>query len=290
MRRRARLCPPPRLWPGLAALALSGALALAGAGPGAAAACRQALVLALDVSGSVDDTEYRLQLDGLAKALETPQVQQALFAMPGAAVSLAIFEWSGQSYQRVIQDWQAIDRPATLAAITRNLRLWSRSPAPEATSIGGALAFAGQMLARAPDCWKRTLDVSGDGKNNDWPLPQRIRKTPPLAQVTINALVIGAELLRNDDAGLGNIAELSAYFTHQVIQGPDAFVEVALGFENYSAAMARKLLKELQTAAIGSAPPSRVRPFSLRAGTPAPSSPGTRAPGSDQMQIAKAAP
>jgi len=78
------------------------------AGP-ACAACRQALVLGLDISGSVDDTEYRQQLDGLAGALAAPAVRAALLAMPGASVDVAVFEWSGPLNQRILLPWQPLD-------------------------------------------------------------------------------------------------------------------------------------------------------------------------------------
>jgi hypothetical protein len=240
----------------ICALVTLAALHLAAPALPAGAACRQALVMALDVSGSVDDVEYALQLQGLATAFEDPDVQRALFEQPGVPVFLAVFEWSGQRYQRIIIDWRALDSAAAVAEITDSLRGWARRPAPEATSIGGALLFASETLARAPVCWKRTVDVSGDGKNNDWPLPQRIRETAAYRGVTINALVIGSQLQRIGDSGPGDVAELSAYFSNQVIQGPDAFVEVALGFENYAAAMTRKVLRELETATLGALPRS----------------------------------
>ena len=213
----------------------------------AASACRLALAIALDVSGSVDQREYRLQLDGLADALVDPDVTAALFAMPGAPVSLAIYEWSSSDYQRLIQDWVIVGDQTVLDGLVARLRKWSREAAPEATGLGAAMGYGKALIDRGPSCWKATLDVSGDGKNNDWPTLRVMKRSGALAGMAINGLVIsrdGREVA--EDAG-----GLKAYFRAQVIQGPDAFVEVAIGFEDYARAMRRKLLRELATRPMG---------------------------------------
>ena len=153
-------------------------------------ACRQSLVLALDVSGSVDEREYVLQLEGVARALEDPAVRAALLDMPATPVALAIFEWSGGSYQRLIQDWISLGSANDIALVTTRLRVWQRSAAPETTALGAAMEFAVALQDRGPRCWRRVLDISGDGKNNDWPRPRTVRASGQLGDMTINALVI----------------------------------------------------------------------------------------------------
>lgn len=217
-------------------------------------ACRLALAMALDVSGSVDQTEYRLQLEGLADALIDPDVQSVFFAMPDAPVAVAVYEWSSSRYQRIIVDWVVLTTSDDLAKLSHHLRGWKREPAPEATGIGAALEFGRELLARNPDCWNRTLDVSGDGKNNDWPLPRDLRRQGKTAGMRINALVISRDLGGQGQRAPLEIGELSAYFQAEVIQGPDAFVEVALGFQDYARAMKRKLLRELATRPLGHLP------------------------------------
>ncbi|NNE80948.1 MAG: DUF1194 domain-containing protein [Silicimonas sp.] len=219
------------------------ALMLAWTG-GPADSCRLALSLALDVSGSVNADEYRLQVQGLAAALEDPEVQAAFLAIEGTPVALSIYEWSSSKYQRLIQDWIVIGSADALSSLASKVRRWQREPAPEATGLGAALGFGHDLIARAPACWQTTLDVSGDGENNDWPTPRDLKKQGELRGLRINGLVIAAT-----DEGA---AKLSAYFRAVVIQGPDAFVEVALGFDDYSRAMKRKLLKELATQPLGS--------------------------------------
>lgn len=212
--------------------------------------CRLALAMALDVSGSVDEVEYRLQMEGVATALADPDVQAVLFAMPGTPVAMAVFEWSSSSYQRVIQDWVLISDKAALAALVSRLHGWEREPAPEATGLGAAMEFGKAIIDRAPPCWDQTLDVSGDGKNNDWPTPRDLRRRGVMGDLRINALVIVKP--ESDGTSLAlEPGELPAYFRARVIQGPDAFVEVAQGFQDYARAMKRKLLKELATRPLG---------------------------------------
>ena len=222
--------------------------------PGPVLACRLALAMALDVSGSVDQQEYRLQVEGLADALIDPEVQDALFAMPEVPVALAVYEWSSSTYQRMIAGWTLIDSPETLAGLSAHVRGWTREPAPEATGIGAALEYGRDLLAANPGCWKETLDISGDGKNNDWPVPRELRRVGSIAGMRVNALVISREVEGNGQVIPLEVGELSAYFQAEVIQGPDAFVEVALGFQDYARAMKRKLLRELATQPLGKAP------------------------------------
>jgi Protein of unknown function (DUF1194) len=208
--------------------------------------CRQALVLGLDVSGSVDSREYRLQLGGLAAALRHPEVIQALVSMPSFPVHLAIFEWSAPSYQRLLLDWTTITDEATVLQIAARLDTTTRDQAPPGTALGTAMQHGAALLAAQNDCWKHTLDISGDGKHNYGPHPRDVRDALDPRSLTINALVIGADTTGIGDQRQAEIGELAAYFRAWVILGPAAFVETALGFDDYEAAMVRKLIRELE--------------------------------------------
>lgn len=224
------------------ALALVGCLWAAGA----EAACRQALVLGLDVSGSVDAQEYRLQVDGLAAALMHPEVVESILAFPDVPVRLAVFEWSGPVGQRVVVDWTALRRLADIQAVATQLRRTTRQPMDMSTAIGAAKAFGAARLA-GQSCWRQVLDLSGDGTSNTGPRPQDVG----LSGVTVNGLVIGTpEQADRRTTGLG---ELSSYYAAYVIEGPDAFVETALGFAGFEAAMARKLKREVQVVTLSRA-------------------------------------
>lgn len=227
------------------------ALALALLGGSAEAACRQALILGLDISGSVDNHEYRLQLDGLAQALTAPRVMEKALASPETPVRLAVFEWAGKHRQRLLVDWTDLTTRADLAQIAATLRATRRQDRKGATSIGRAMHFAHTKLRQQPECWTHTLDLSGDGKNNDGIPPEVMRETDALASVTVNGLVIGADVSVGRDERQMALMELSAYYRRRVIHGPGAFIEVAQGFEDFQRAMERKLLRELEGLVVG---------------------------------------
>ncbi len=213
------------------------------------AQCRQALALGLDVSGSVDSGEYRLQLDGLAAALEAPEVRQTLLGLPDLPVRVMVYEWSGprKFNRRVLVNWTAVNDAPTLSDIVLRLRSTTRRQADPSTALGTALSFGTAALATQADCPRRTLDISGDGKSNTGPLPQHVHSPNWL---TVNGLAIGAVRAGSKP----NLQDLSAYYQANVIRGPGAFVETARGFEDYQRAMTRKLLRELQGLSLAALP------------------------------------
>ncbi|WP_267138826.1 DUF1194 domain-containing protein [Anianabacter salinae] len=213
--------------------------------PGAAdAACRLALLLALDISSSVDPGEDALQRQGLAAALIAPEVQAAMFSAPGDTVALAVYEWSGRYQQDVILDWVLVQSPADLERAAVAVASSRRSYAEFPTALGYSVGFAASLFAAAPDCLFRTLDVSGDGVNNDGFAPRLAYRNFPLDEVTVNGLAIGS----------ADGVDLAEYYRRELIRGPGAFVEVADGFDDFERAMRRKLVRELQAMAIGALP------------------------------------
>jgi len=227
---------------------------------GAEAACRQALALGLDVSGSVDAREYRLQMDGLADALDSARVRQALMTMPEAPVNLLVYEWSGPEDSIVVLPWTAVTGPQVLNGIIGRLRGLERRDATPGTALGLAMREGVAHLKQRADCWKLTLDLSGDGKSNLGPRPIDIKPQVEATEITINALAIGADAPNSGDIRQAEISGLSAYFQANVIVGTDSFVETALGFDDYAKAMARKLERELETLILGAAPPMAAAP------------------------------
>lgn len=222
----------------------------------AAFSCRQALTLGLDVSGSVDATEYRLQLNGLADALDSESVRRLLLRSPETPVLISIFEWSGIRHQELVLGWTAINGSDTLDAIIGRLRGRERPRGPFTTAIGAAIRFGSELLDQVPHCWRHTLDLSGDGKNNIGIPPSEARRHAGRVPFTVNGLVIGGhdERLRKSPATL--LLELNDYYLRNVITGPGAFVEVASGYNDFERAMTKKLLRELAGVAV-SARPSR---------------------------------
>jgi hypothetical protein len=220
----------------------------------ALANCRQALALGFDISGSVSLKEYRLQLNGMAAALLDENVVGAFLAMPGTPVRLMIFEWGGVRTQNVIIPWIDIENRETLQAAATRLQLSPLYRREYSTGIGQAMLFANAHMAAQSDCWRLTLDLSGDGLSNDGPRPRDIRASM-MPDLTINAIVIGTPKLAEDGTALAqsrrDMETLADYFRAEVIAGPDAFVEQAFGYEEFQDTMTRKLLKELRTLAVG---------------------------------------
>ncbi len=228
---------------------LSIGLGLAGAALAQGGSCRLALALGLDVSGSVNAEEYRLQRGGLAAALVHPDVVQVFLGHPGAHVRIAVYEWSGPSHQQLLVGWSAITDRAALDRVVATLLRPGDTAARQrdrSTALGSAMVTGAQLLAAQPRCWQRKLDISGDGKQNTGPHPRSVRAGLEAAGITINALVIGADNPRSGDMRMVEISELVAYFENLVLMGPGAFVEVALSFADYEAAMVRKLMREME--------------------------------------------
>jgi len=227
------------------------AVLLALAATPAGAECRQALALGLDVSGSVDAREYALQVQGLAAALGHETVRAILLEAPEWPVWLAVYDWSGPDDMRVIQPWVAIDGAARLEAVRARIAGTPRRAGAPQTAVGAAMLFGQRLLEDRGDCPARVLDLSGDGKSNAGPRPRSVR-TPEW--MTVNALVIGADRDPSWDGGEPGIAELTAWFRAEVLRGPGAFVETALGFDEFEAAMVRKLTRELMGLRLGAGP------------------------------------
>uniref|UniRef100_UPI0037CC75A6 DUF1194 domain-containing protein n=1 Tax=Roseovarius salis TaxID=3376063 RepID=UPI0037CC75A6 len=216
----------------------------------AGAACRQALALGLDVSGSVDAAEYRLQVDGLAAALQDRQVQAAVLADPAHPVRIMVFEWSRQDHQARLVDWTEIRDARTLSAVAGELRRTGGARVSDpSTAIGAAMLYGVAALREQGDCWQKTLDISGDGPANRGRHPGDI-PAGATAGVTINGLVIGPGGRANTTKNLSNVKTMLGYYRAFVLRGPGSFAETARDYSDFGAAMRRKLLRELRPAAI----------------------------------------
>ncbi len=229
------------------------ALALAivmAATPPALAQCRQALALGLDVSGSVDATEYRLQLDGVARALLHPDVEAALLMIPSAPVRLMIFEWSARNDQRQIIGWTDINDRDDIARVADALLRTQAAPVDNpSTAIGEAMIYGARELNAQRDCWQKTLDISGDGPANLGLHPEMVSEKA-VGDVLINGLVIGPDSPANINKNRYNLKTLMQYYTDYVLRGAGSFAEPAIDFQDFEAAMRRKLIRELQPPAV----------------------------------------
>jgi hypothetical protein len=225
--------------------ALAAGLALGVVAGAAQADCRLALVLALDVSASVNAVEYDLQALGMATALTSPEVVRAMLA-PGAPVAVAVYHWSGPGDHALVADWTVIEGEAALNRLAGTLAAYPRRVTFDGrTAIGSSLSYAASLLGRAPDCRRQVIDIAADGENNAAASPETLRDSARLRRVTINALAVAGE------RALGKSEDwLRRYLEDSVIRGPGAFVEVADGYGDFARAMERKLLRELDEMAV----------------------------------------
>lgn len=211
-------------------LTLLGMATTLGAGP--LAACDLALVLAVDVSGSVDRQEYAVQMQGLAEGLRDRVVTEAL--VDGQAV-IALVQWTGASRQDLTIGWTQVSTKGDLEALAQQIETAPRLWVEYSTAIGEAMLFVADVFNDAPACKRRVVDISGDGRSNEGAEPAEVRVEMEALAITVNALVI-----RGDDVGL------PAYFAENVISGGNAFVVTAETYDEYPERMRRKLRRETE--------------------------------------------
>jgi hypothetical protein len=207
------------------------------------------LILAVDVSGSIDEDEARLQRQGYIDAIMNALVIDAIKSGPLQRIALTYFEWSGDYHQRTVVDWMVIDGERTAQAFTQAL---AEAPLVKAnrTSISAAIDYAMAHLGRSPyQAPRRVIDVSGDGTNNSGRPVTAARDDAVAAGVTINGLVILSEVpLPTNPRHTHPEGGLTAYYENNVIGGPGAFVVEAESFEAFGQLLISKLIKEIAAA------------------------------------------
>lgn len=229
----------------LTLLALFAAMPLARA----AEAVDLLLVLAADVSRSVDQPKFQLQRDGYAAAINDPRVLNAIKSGARGRIAVCFVEWSGAGAQKVVIDWMIVDGHDSARKFSDALVEAPRSFA-DRTSISGAIDFSMEMLARAPfEAPRRTIDISGDGTHNSGRGLLAAREDALAQGVTINGLVILSEKpLPWNPEHTNPPGGLAKYFQDNVIGGPGAFVAVAQSFESFGQALISKLIAEIAEA------------------------------------------
>lgn len=232
----------------LALLALIGQIPLAAA----ALAAEQVdllLVLAADVSRSVDQQKFLLQREGYAAALTDPRVIKAIRSGPNMRIAVCFLEWSGVGAQKVVIEWTVIDGEDKARRFADHVIEAPRSFA-DRTSISGGIDFSVAQLERAPfEATRRTIDVSGDGTHNSGRDVTIARDEAVAKGITINGLVILSDRPMSWNPEHTNPpGGLEAYFRNHVIGGPGAFVMVAEDFKTFGQALISKLIAEIAEA------------------------------------------
>jgi Ca-activated chloride channel homolog len=197
-----------------------------------AAACETALLLSIDVSGSIDSGDYRLQTEGLSFALTDPEVAEALVR---GQVALAIIQWSGTDQQALVLSWQRMLDDADVSRFAAAAAALSRAFSGSDTAVGQGLRFATAQFAAVPDCRRKVIDVSGDGQENAGFTDAKARAEAMEQGLMINAIAIEEP---------GPAFPITNYYRKWIIT-PDGFVVSARGLQDYARALRLKLLREL---------------------------------------------
>lgn len=207
------------------------------------------LVLAVDVSGSVDPYEARLQREGYLRALVHPQVIKAITSGERRRIAVTYVEWAGDHFQRTVVDWTIVHDEASARAFASRI---AEVPVltERWTSISGAIDYAMSVFASSPyKGTRRVLDISGDGPNNSGG-PVTVARDRAVKQgIVINGLPIVND--RPNPWGMPPPRNLDKYYFENVIGGPGAFIVVAKDFESFADAIRSKLVREIAGAPAG---------------------------------------
>ena len=202
------------------------------------------LVLAVDVSRSIDEVEAELQRRGYVEALTNDRVIDAILSGEHRRIALCYTEWAGTHYQAVVIDWSVIDSAAgarrfaeKLAEAPRQSQSW--------TAVGAALVHAGQRFdASGFTSKRRVIDVSGDGRTNDGPPAEIVRDKLVAMGIIINGLPV---MMNRTNFGRPPDLTLDKYYEENVIGGPGSFMIVADNFDHFGRAVRTKLVREISS-------------------------------------------
>jgi len=200
------------------------------------------LVLAIDISYSMDFDELTLQREGYAQAIASQEFANALKQGTNGKVAITVVEWAGVAEQRIVLPWRLIDGPASAQAASDDL---ARMPVRRAfrTSISGALMFSAALFeGNGYRGIRRVIDVSGDGTNNQGPLVTLVRDEVLAKGIIINGLPI---MLKEPQPGSVDLKDLDIYYEDCVIGGPGAFVVPIRERDKFKDAIRTKLVLDI---------------------------------------------
>jgi hypothetical protein len=200
------------------------------------------LILAVDVSYSMDMDELAIQREGYAQALVSKEFLQALKTGPNGKIAVTYFEWAASSDQKIIIPWRVIDGPETADAVANDIM---KTPIRRAsrTSISGAINFAMPLFDENPHRGiRRVIDISGDGPNNNGGPVLQARDAALEKGIVINGLPI---MVKEPSYSTMDIDNLDFYYEDCVIGGPGSFVVTIKDREKFKEAIRTKLLLEV---------------------------------------------
>jgi Protein of unknown function (DUF1194) len=200
------------------------------------------LIIAVDISYSMDPNELAIQREGYAQAIVSKEFLQALKSGPNGKIALTYFEWAASSDQKIIIPWRVIDGPETADAVADEIL---KTPIRRAsrTSISGAINFAMPLFDENPYRGiRRVIDISGDGPNNNGAPVTPARDAALAKGITINGLPI---MVKEPSYSTMDIENLDFYYEDCVIGGPGSFVVAIKDRDKFKEAIRTKLLLEV---------------------------------------------
>jgi hypothetical protein len=201
------------------------------------------LVLAIDISGSVDEEEAALQREGYVSALTNPRVIAAMGGGPFGAIAVTYVEWAGEDYQRTVVPWTLIGNGEQAARFAEQIQA---APFASArwTSLSGAIDYSATLFdGNGFEGVRQVIDISGDGVNNRGRPPVLARDQAVEQGITINGLPILND--RPNPWGGAAPVDLDRYYEENVIGGPGAFYVAARDFDAFASAILAKLIREI---------------------------------------------
>jgi hypothetical protein len=191
------------------------------------------LVLAVDISRSVDDVEYDLQVAGIAKAFRNREIIDLIGQHDGVAVTL--FQWDDEVDEQHMIPWHLLRDRTSVLSFAAKVQALERSPTRRFTGIGRAIEFGVRLITGNQFAGRQLkIDISGDGRDNIGSLPSASRQVASSLGIGINGLPI-----------LIDTYNLDTYYRDKVILGPDAFLEIATDYDDFARAFLRKLRREI---------------------------------------------
>lgn len=225
------------------------------------------LVIAADTSSSIDDREAGLEREGVASAFRSPEILRAISSGSLGRIAVLYLDWSGGPNNRIIANWRTIHDKASADAFADALLKAPRTYG-RGTSIGGAIEMGASLIESSGlEATRKAIDISGDGPANTGPLVAEARD-----EVVARGIVINGLPIMSGDYGTGDWGaypgQLDQYYMHCVIGGQGSFIVPAKGFQEFVAAMRRKLVLEISDAG---------EPQLIRAAAPGPTLQGRNA-------------
>ena len=193
------------------------------------------LILAIDLSSSVDQNEWELQAIGIAEAFRNSNLIETIRSSAPNGIAVAVVQWSSNNSQHLAVDWTLVNDAKSGRSLSRKIKLMPRLVGGGQTGIHGAIAFSINQFQNSPyRSWRKVIDISGDGQANSGLRPGKIRDRAIEEGVTINGLAI-----------INEEPFVDRYFRDKVIGGPGAFLMRAEDYDDFATAILQKLIREI---------------------------------------------